>query len=99
MGIMGIVKGLKRGVEGVKTAPGRAVDNYRLNEASKTMKSAINKTGGFFGAGSGLGDPRSRGYDDRVKQEQKRLLQETGKTIQGISERNRKRVERLNKLR
>ena len=96
---MNLVKKLKMGAESVKTAPGRAIDNYRLNKASDLTKSAINKTGGFFAAGSGLGDPRSRGYDDRVKQEQKRLLQETGKTMQSVSENNKKRVERLQNIR
>jgi hypothetical protein len=61
MGIMGIVKGLKGSVKGVKTAPGRA-------------------------------------YDDRVKQQQKDLLQKSGKTMQSVSENNRNRLDRLNKL-
>lgn len=95
---MEIIKGLKRGVEGVKTAPGRAYDNYRLDRANDLTRSAVNKTGGFFAAGSNLGDPRSRGYDDRVKQQQKELLQKAGKTMQSVSENNRKRVERLQNI-
>jgi len=98
--ITSILKGLKRGVEGVRTAPVRAYDNYRLNKASDLTKSAVNKTGGFFAAGNTrLGDPQSRGYDDRVKQEQKDLLQKSGKVMQSVSENNRKRLDRLNKIR
>jgi hypothetical protein len=81
------------------TAIGRTVDNYRLNEANDLTKSAINKTGGFFAAGNTkLGDPRSRGYDDRVKQQQKDLLRESGKTMQSVSENNKKRLERLQNI-
>jgi hypothetical protein len=95
-----ILKGLRRGVEGVKTAPGRAYDNYRLDNANKLTKSAVNKTGGYFAsANTELGDPRSRGYDDKVKQLQKDLLKRSGKTIQSVSENNKKRLERLENIR
>jgi hypothetical protein len=94
-----ILKGLRRGIEGVKTAPGKAYDNYRLNKASDLTKSAVNKTGGYFAsANTKLGDPRSRGYDNRVKQQQKNLLKQSGKTMQEVSENNRKRLERLENI-
>jgi hypothetical protein len=79
-------------------AIGRRVDNYRLDKASKRTRSAINKTGAAFSYAK-LGPGYERGYDDKVKKMQKTELQSAGKTMQQVSENNRKRLERLNNIR
>ena len=100
--VMDLLKKAKRktsfGVENVRSAPGRMIDNYRLDKASKRTRSAINKTGAAFSYMS-LGPGYERGYDDKVEKMQKTELKKAGDVMQQVSENNRKRLERLNNLR
>ena len=96
-----VLKSVRRkaafGVENIKTAPGRWMDERNLNDASKRSTSAVNKTGQAFALRE-LGPGWQRGYDNMVKRKQQSELKQAGKTMQNVSENNRKRLERLNNI-